>query len=173
MRLHLTPPALIRITDQGLKDYGDGVRQAGTASGPLATIHPAYATDAGLLAHELFHVWRWWLIGLLSSALIALAGWLAGSVEIAGVLVPLWSFAPAGLAANSLLYTHWPKWREAEEIDAYRVQARCYPVEQQPAKLAKFAGFIATRYGLDTSAAEVLQRLNGDWEKRRRDRQGC
>lgn len=31
MRLHLSPLALIRITDQGLKDYGDGTRQAGTA----------------------------------------------------------------------------------------------------------------------------------------------
>lgn len=35
--------------------------------------------------------------------------------------------------ANSLLYTHWPDWRLAEEIAAYRVQALCYPVEQQPA----------------------------------------
>lgn len=162
MSIHWAPPAIIRYTADGLKDYGDGVRQAGAASGPLATIHPDYAADTGLLAHELFHVGRWWLIGLLASALIALAGWLAGSIEIAGVLVPLWSFAPAGLAANSLLYTHWPTWREAEEIAAYRVQARCYPVEQRTAKLAKFAEFIATRYGLDTSAGEVLQRLNED-----------
>lgn len=160
MRLHLSPPALIRITDQGLKDYGDGVRQAGAARGPVVTIRPDYAADTGLLAHELFHVWRWWLYGLLATALIALIGGLAGNVEIAGMLFPWWSLAPAGIAANPLAYALWPEWRAAEEIAAYRVQALCYPAEQQPAKLEKFAKFIAARYGLDLSAAEALQRLS-------------
>lgn len=159
MRLHLSPPALIRITDQGLKDYGDGVQQAGTARGPLVTIRPEYEADIGLLAHELIHVWHWWLYGVLATALIALAGWLAGNVEIAGIVFPAWSIAPLGMGANSLAYVLWPEWRAAEEIAAYRVQARCYPVEQQPAKLAKFATFIAERYGLDITAAEALQRL--------------
>lgn len=159
MRVNLDPPALIVVTTRGLKDFGDGTFHAGMARGPLVVIRPGFENDAGLLAHELFHAWRWWLIGLLASALLALAGWLAGSIEIAGIAFPAWSFAPAGLAANSLLYTHWPAWREAEEITAYRVQARCYPAEQQPAKLVKFAEFISERYGLDISAAEALQRI--------------
>jgi len=159
MRLHLSPPALIRITADGLKDYGDGVMQAGSARGPLVTIRPGYENDTGLLAHELLHVWHWWLYGVLCAALIALAGWLAGTVEIAGIAFPAWSFAPLGMAANSLAYVLCPEWRAAEEIAAYRVQSLCYPVEQQPAKLAKFATFIAERYGLDISAGEALQRL--------------
>lgn len=159
MRLHLSPLALIRITSDGLKDYGDGVMQAGTARGPLVTIRPGYEADTGLLAHELIHVWRWWLYGGLATALIALAGWLIGTIELAGIAFPAWSFAPIGMGANSLAYALWPEWRAAEEIAAYRVQALCYPAEQQPAKLAKFAEFIAERYGLDISEAEALQRL--------------
>lgn len=159
MRIHFTPPALIVVTVRGLKDFGDGTFQTGLARGPLVTIRPGFENDAGLLAHELFHVWRWWLIGLLSAALIALVGWLSGTIEIAGIAFPAWALAPAGLAANSLLYTKWPDWREAEEIAAYRIQARCYPVEQQPAKLAKFAGFIAANYGFDIDATDVLTKL--------------
>lgn len=63
---------------------------------------------------------------------------------------------------HPLLMKFSRSYRLWSEVDAYRVQARCYPDEQQPAKLAKFAEFIATRYGLDTSAAEVLRRLNED-----------
>lgn len=159
MRIHFTPPALIFVTARGLKDFGDGTFQAGLARGPLVTMRPGFENDAGLLAHELFHVWRWWLIGLLSTALIALVGWLSGTIELAGITFPLWSFAPFGMAANSLAYDLWPEWRAAEEIAAYRIQALNYSAEQQSAKLTKFATFIAERYGLDISAAEALRLL--------------
>lgn len=159
MRIHLDPPALIVVTTTGLKDYGGGTFQAGASRGPLVIIRPGYEADAGLLAHELLHVWHWWMYGALATALIALSGYLAGSVEIAGTVFPLWSLAPAGIAANPLAYVLWPEWREAEEIAAYRVQATYYPIEQQPAKLAKFARFIATRYGLDISEEEALEAL--------------
>lgn len=162
MRLSLCPLALIRITDQGLKDYGNGVRQAGAARLCLVTIHPDYADDAGLLAHELLHVGRWWIYSALCVALLALAGRLAGSVELGGVVFPLWALAPAGIGVSPLLYAFWPAWRAAEEIAAYRVQAACYPAEQQPEKQAKVATFIAERYGLDITAAEALQQLKED-----------
>jgi len=155
MRLHLRPPALIRITDQCLKDYGNGRHQAGASRGPLVTIRPGYEDDAGLLAHELLHVRHWWLYSALFSAVIALAGYLADPVDLGGVLFPLWSLAPAGIGIPPALYICWPEWRAAEEIAAYRVQAACYPDDRRP----KFASFIAERYDLDIGEAEALRQL--------------
>lgn len=154
MRLHFDPPAIIVVTTRGLRDF-----QAGAARGPLVTIRPGYEADAGLLAHELTHVWHWWLYGILVSALIAAAAALYGPIEIGGQAIAWWSLAPIGMAAPSLAYLYWPAWRAAEEIAAYRTQAKCYPVDQRPARLALFAKFIAERYGLGISAAEALQRL--------------
>lgn len=34
---------------------------AGYAKGPVIRIHKKYKNDKGLLAHELVHVWQWWL----------------------------------------------------------------------------------------------------------------
>lgn len=150
MRIHLSPPALIFTATNTLKSW-----QAGATRGPVIVLRPGTESDSGLLEHELLHAWHWWLYGLLAVALIALAGWVAGDIQIAEFAVPAWSFAPIGLATNSLLYAWWPEWREAEEIAAYRVQAACYPDDRLP----MFAEFLATSYGLDITAAEALQRL--------------
>jgi hypothetical protein len=55
MKLNYWPPALIRYTDDLLEGVG------GQANGPYVRIRPAYRDDVGLLAHELCHVWQFWL----------------------------------------------------------------------------------------------------------------
>lgn len=149
MQIRLDPPALVIVSERGLADW-----QAGAARGPVVIVRPGYEADLGLLAHELYHVSQWWLIGLFGAALVALIG-ACLDLALFGGAMPLWALCPAGLALNSMLYLLWPSWRGAEEIRAYRVQAQCYPDDRRPL----FAEFIASSYGLDITAAEALQKL--------------
>lgn len=148
--LRLDAPALVWVTARGLKDYGDGTRQAGRAIGPLAIIHPDYAGDIGLLEHEKEHVEQWLLAGALAAALAAIIGSLAALPDawLAGL-------AAAGFAAHPLAYALVPAYRLWAEVAAYRVQAGWYVDDRR----LLFARFIAERYRLDVSAAEALARL--------------
>lgn len=63
MKINLWPPALVIYTDDLPGDIG------GQARGPVVLIKTKYATDIGLLMHELTHVKQWWLtLGLHSLA---------------------------------------------------------------------------------------------------------
>lgn len=53
--MNLCPLAVIIYTD----NLPDGV--GGRANGPVVRIRPKYERDFGMLAHELEHVWQWWL----------------------------------------------------------------------------------------------------------------
>ena len=53
--ISLFPPALILYTD----NLPEGV--GGCANGPVIRIRPKYREDEGIHAHELTHVWQWWL----------------------------------------------------------------------------------------------------------------
>jgi len=148
--MHLDPPALIAVTDRGLQPW-----QAGATRGPGVTIRPGHEGDAGLLAHELTHVWRWWLFGAMAAMLIAFAGMLYGPVEVGGVWIPAWAIWPLGFGFNSAMYKFWPDWRLAEEVAAYAAQATHYPDDRR----LIFAGFIADHYGLDISIDEAERML--------------
>lgn len=158
MSLHSWPLATIRVTDQGLKDYGDGTRQAGTASLWRIKIHPDFADDAGLLAHELEHVAQFWRGGFLV-ALVLIAAATIFAAELGALRLTLLGAAPgAVLAAHPALYTWVPRYRLWAELLAYHIQAQVRAADGKD-RLPLFAGFIADRYGLDITAAEAERRL--------------
>lgn len=65
-------------------------------------------------------------------------------------------FWTKGLVVHSMRYVFSKKYRFACEVEAYAEQAKWYADDRRP----KFAGFIATTYGLDVTAeaAESLLR---------------
>lgn len=151
MRLRLDPPAILLIAAAGLKDYGDGTRQAGRQIGPLAIIHPDHAGDLGLIAHEQEHVAQWLGTGMIGAALAALGCGLAGAPPFLFAAIVVFGF----LGLHHLLYAAVPAYRLWAEVDAYRTQAAWYVDDRRPL----FARFIAGRYGLDITADEALARL--------------
>lgn len=160
MTIHPWPLATITYTADGLKDYGDGTRQAGTASMWRVKIHPDFADDAGLLAHELMgHVAQFWRAGLIAALALLLIGLESGTVLVGGIpMHPWWLIPGAVLGTHSLLYLLAPAYRLWAEVVAYRLQAQARAGDGKD-RLPLFARFIASRYGLDVTEAEALQRL--------------
>lgn len=151
MRLRLDPPAILLIADVGLKDHGDGTRQAGRQIGPLAIIHPDYAGDLGLIAHEQEHVAQWLGTGMIGAALAGIGCGLAGAPPFWFAAIVAFGF----LGLHHALYAAVPAYRLWAELDAYRTQAAWYVDDRRPL----FARFLAERYGLGIREAEALARL--------------
>lgn len=59
------------------------------------------------------------------------------------------------LGVLTLLYAISKTWRQALEVEAYRVQLACYPDDRS----ALFAGFLETRYNLDITQDQAIQLL--------------
>ena len=77
----------------------DGV--GGDAHGPVVRIRPIYRNDVGIHQHEQTHVNQWWIVGLVSAALLAL---------ISPVLSPL------GIGTHPLLYATVRRYRLWAEV---------------------------------------------------------
>lgn len=69
MKLILWPPALLFYVDSLGKASKLGVTRA-TSAGFTIRIVKKYKKDKGLVAHELIHVKRWWLFGMLIHQLL-------------------------------------------------------------------------------------------------------
>lgn len=159
MIIRTWPLATITYTAEGLKDYGDGTRQAGTASLWRIKIHPDFTDDVGLLAHESEHVAQFWRAGLLAALALLLFGMESGAVAVGGLLVHPWWLIPGALfGAHPLLYLLVPAYRLWAEVVAYRLQAATRAGDGKD-RLPLFAEFLAKRYRLDISQAEALRQL--------------
>lgn len=151
MDIRFDLPAIVIVTDRGFKDYADGTRQAGRQIGPLALIRTEYAGDLGLIEHEADHVAQWVVTGLAGATLAALA---AALVAAADFWFNAWvTFGLFG--THHLLYAIVPAYRLWAEVGAYKKQAMFYVDDRKPL----FARFIAQRYRLKVSEAEVMDRL--------------
>jgi hypothetical protein len=59
------------------------------------------------------------------------------------------------LTLHSLLHLLVPRYKLWSEVQAYREQAKHYAEDRRP----QFAEFLASRYGLDITASQALERL--------------
>ena len=123
----------------------------GCANACVVRIRTKYRNDAGIHAHEYEHVRQWWM-GVLIGVLAALA--------MIGLPVPAkcsewWPVAlTAGCALHPLAYL-LPRYRLWAEARAYRIQLRHYPDDRS----RLFAGFIASRYGLEITPGDALEAI--------------
>jgi hypothetical protein len=117
----------------------------GIAYGPVVLILEKYRNDAGLLAHERFHVKQWWaffLLGFLASLLV----WDQ----------PYW-YLPLILGAgiHAILYLLSDKYKLWSEVRAYRKQAEYYADDRK----LLFAGYISKYYKLNISTEDAYKLL--------------
>lgn len=120
----------------------------GIAYGPIVLILEKHRHDAGLYAHERFHVKQWWAFFLLG-ALASLA--LHQS--------PYWYFPLIlGGGAHALLYLLSDKYKLWSEVQAYKIQLATNPPDWSDCT-CKYAGYIARHYKLDISAEDAYQLL--------------
>lgn len=137
-------PSLTIYTDKLPEDVG------GCANGPVVRIRTKYRDDTGIHAHEAEHVRQWWM-GVLIGVLAALT-----ILSIPSVWSAWWPLALiAGCALHPLAYGLLPRYRLWAEARAYRIQIKHYPDDR--ARL--FAGFLASRYGLNISIEEAANAL--------------
>jgi hypothetical protein len=135
-------PAYIRYTDDMPAWMG------GYAKWCYIAIRPKYRDDKGIHAHELEHVKQWWITSIISCALLALWIWYAGEK------FPYW-YSLAGMVVFDLLHSTFQRFKLQLEVWAYRAQLKHYPDDRT--KL--FAGWIATKYGLEGITPEYAERL--------------
>jgi hypothetical protein len=133
-------PALIRYTDDMPQWMG------GYAKWFYIAIRPKYKDDRGIHAHELEHVKQWWLTTILAAAIIGAICYRTG-----------YSYAYMGLSlvVYQLLYATIPAVKLHCEVDAYKQQLKHYADD----RTARFAKFIAEKYGLKITAEEAEQLL--------------
>lgn len=137
-------PALTIYTDNLPPDVG------GCANGPVVRIRTRYRNDAGIHAHEAEHV-RQWYVGVLIGAAAALA-----ISSIPSAWSAYWPLAlSAGCALHPLAYGLLPRYRLRAEARAYRIQLKHYPDD----RTRLFAGFVASRYGLEITPGEALDAI--------------
>ena len=127
---------------------------SGVTYGPWVRILLRCKEDQGLLEHELLHVRQFWY------SVLAFTCWVP-------VLTYMpWPWALALLAAVSVVaFAQRRVLVLMAETDAYRLQLRVTararnlspPEVQTRAEL--FAGFLATRYGLNITPAQALSKL--------------
>ena len=99
-------PSLTFYTDRLPKGVG------GDAHGPIVRIRPIYRGDVGLHEHEQAHVNQWWVVGLVSAAL------LSHMVNVAAM--------PLAVAVHPALYRFVRQYRLWAEVRAYCIQMQ-YP----------------------------------------------
>lgn len=143
------PLALVQYTTSVPAGFG------GVTYGPWVRILPQYRGDAGLLAHELEHVKQFW------AAVLAVLCWLPAlwlHVDPDTALLLVLGAAIAALLMHKRLTL-------MAEVDAYSVQLKV-TTETIPLSIAEaesraklFAGFIATKYGLDITPDAALKLL--------------
>jgi len=124
----------------------------GCANACVVRIRTKYRADAGIHAHEAEHVRQWWM-GVLIGMLVALALNILPAPAICSVWWPL--ALSAGAALHPLAYLLLPRYRLWAEARAYRIQATHYPDDRS----RLFAGFIASRYGLEITPCETLNAI--------------
>jgi hypothetical protein len=111
-------------------------------------IRPKYKDDKGIHAHELEHVKQWWITSIITCSLLALWIWYAGEK------FPYW-YSLVGVVAFDLLYTTFQRFKLQLEVWAYRAQLKHY----QDDRTKLFAGWIATKYGLEGVTPEYAEKL--------------
>lgn len=136
-------PSLTIYTDNLPSDVG------GCANAFVVRIRNKYRDDAGIHAHEAEHVRQWWM-GVLIGGLAALMPTILLAPAIWSAWWPLALSAGCGL--HPLAYLLLPRYRLWAEARAYRIQASCYPDDRS----RLFAGFLASKYGLEITPGEAL-----------------
>jgi hypothetical protein len=135
-------PHIIKYTDNMPEGVG------GYARWFFIAIRPKYRDDVGIHEHELEHVRQWWLPVLICSIAAAVL-YSQGYIDYA-----LYA-ALVGPSVHPLLYKFIPAYKLWSEVQAYKEQLPHYPDD----RTAMFAGFIATRYGLDGVSQEHAEKL--------------
>lgn len=128
---------------------------AGVTYGPWVRILETKRDDVGLLAHELLHVNQFW------AAVLAFVCWLPALwlyVDLDAALLLVLGAAIAALLMHKRLTL-------MAEMDAYRVQLKVttdtvpLSIAEAESRAGLFAGFIATKYGLDITPDAALKLL--------------
>jgi hypothetical protein len=124
------------------------------AAGPIIWIKKTQRNNLGLIAHEEFHVKIFWLWALFFLGLACVFFWLVVIPDIAYFMIG------CAIGFRALLYMSIPKYRLWEEIKAYAIQHRINGGGE--ARLVSYARTIATRYRLNISESEVLEKLKDE-----------
>lgn len=120
----------------------------GIAYGPVVLILEKYRHDAGLHAHERFHVKQWW-VGVLLGALASLVLYPS----------PYWYYPLIlGVGLHAILYLLSDRHKLWKEVQAYKEQAKHYPDDRLPL----FADYIAYNYGLRITPEQAYAALTKD-----------
>jgi hypothetical protein len=138
-------PALIRYTDDMPAWMG------GYAKWFYIAIRPKYKDDKGIHAHELEHVKQWWIVTLLTAAIICGLVWYTQAPTV------YYNYALISPMVLGLLYDSVDKVKLWCEVWAYKAQLKHYSDDRTPL----FAKFIAKDYGLKITEEEALKLLRG------------
>ena len=124
---------------------------AGCTSMYFIRIRPAYRDDKPLLFHEIYHVDNFWLVFLISAAVMTgLACGVHQFYPSPYVFCPI----PLSVLMDWVLYKI-PRFRLWEEVQAYKVQIEYIPGEMKEINRRKFSNRISTRYGLKISEEDA------------------
>jgi hypothetical protein len=140
-------PAYIRYTDDMPQWMG------GYAKWFYVAIRPKYKDDRGIHAHELEHVKQWWITTLIAALLIA------GTVYHKQVEPVHYIYTGFALVVFDLLYSTIPWVKLQCEVWAYKAQLRVNAEQGFKDHTKLYAGWIATKYGLEGVSAERAERL--------------
>jgi hypothetical protein len=140
-------PALIRYTDDMPQWMG------GYAKWFYIAIRPKYKDDKGIHAHELEHVKQWWIVTLLTAAIIC------GLVWYTQAPIAYYQYAGISVAMLDLLYSSVDRFKLQCEVWAYKAQLRVNAEQGVKDYTKLYAGWIATKYGLSGVTAERAERL--------------
>lgn len=129
----------------------------GIANAFCIRIRTGYENDEGLLHHEVDgHVWEWWIITLISAAILTAVAY---ATQLYGLPNQFWALPAFSLMIQPLLRLVKP-YKQWSEVRAYKIQLK-YPVDGEPNPyLDKYAGCIANKYGLDVTKEEALRLLS-------------
>lgn len=137
-------PAIIRYTDDMPAWMG------GYARWFYVAIRPKYKDDKGIHAHELEHVKQWWLTTIWAALVIAVVCWWQQAQYV---------YVALSLAVYQLLYMAIPALKLQCEVWAYQAQLRVNAEQGFPDYTSKYAGWIASKYGLKGVTPERAERL--------------
>ena len=141
-------PSLTFSTDRLPRGVG------GDAHGPVVRIRPVYRNvflgiDVGLHEHEQEHVNQWWVVGLVSAALLSM-------VDVYAMLI--------AVGVHPALYRFVRPYRLWAEVSAYRVQMQYPNASGVPLTLESAAlRLMSPRYDLRLTMGMAKELLLAGW----------
>ena len=136
-------PSLTFYTDRLPRGVG------GDAHGPVVRIRPIYRSDVGLHEHEQEHVNQWWVVGLVSAALLSF-------VDVYAMLI--------AVGVHPALYRFVRQYRLWAEVRAYRIQMQYPNASGVPLTLESAAlRLMSPRYDLRLTMGMAKELLLAGW----------